>query len=150
MPLVRRVQEKKKMYEVEVRVYDREPTSDLENFFEQTKNFGKRFYHIDKVLFRDPRLIITALAVSRDVSYILRWKIRCNQLFTQKQWDDGILGQEMNDKEIPGWGLEPANGESLRCYFPNAQVEVKEYTDTFRLHGFIKAEKLKKNGISIV
>lgn len=137
------------MYEVEIRVIDREPTSDVENFFEQTKNFGKRFYHIDTVLFHKPSLIITALAVSRDVSYILRWKIRCNQLLTKEQWDEGIMTQDMIDKTFPGWGLEPANDESRYCYFPNVLAGAKEYTDTFSLHGFIKAEKLMKDGISI-
>ncbi len=143
------MQKRKKMYEIEIRVRDNEPKNDLETFFEQTKNFGKRFYHVDKVLFHDPRLIITALAVSRDVSYILRWKIRCSPGLTKEQWDEGILVQEMIEKTFPAWGLEPANGESLHCYFPNAQDVVKEYTDAFSLHGFIKAEKLMKDGISI-
>lgn len=136
------------MYEVEIRVYDRYPTAKLASFFDQTKQFGKKFYHIDHSDARvKPRLGITALAVSRDVTYILRWDITCEQLLTEEADDDGVMIEDMIDEKFPAWGLRPRDYESLGCYFPNAGRD--NYTDTFKLHGFIEVQKLLKDGIII-
>jgi len=138
------------MYEVEIRVYDTRPRIKLEDFLEQTKNFGKKFYHIDKSLRTKPHLKITALAVSRDVSYILRWKIQCKQLLTKEQEDDGVMIEDMFDETFQPWGLDPSNWESNRCYFPQQDEGVRNYKNTFSIHGFIQVQKLMKDGVSIV
>lgn len=139
------------MYEVEIRVYDRQPREKLYNFLEQTKNFSKKFYHMDKqVRGHNPYLKITALAVSRDVTYILHWKISCEQLLSKEAEDDGVMIEDMHIKTFPAWGLEPRNEESKYCFFPLLMEGGKNYRNVFYINNFIGVQKLLKDGVDIV
>lgn len=135
------------MYEVEKSIWNFDPSEDLNTFFEQTKNFGKKFYHVGKGKeHSQPKLMVTALAVSRDVTYILRWDISCKDLIPPEV-DIGDLIPDMIDRTFPPWGLLPDREPALSCYFPN---DPKEYSDTFMLHNFTEVQKLMKDGVSII
>jgi len=138
------------MYEVELRVYDRQPREKLYNFLEQTKNFGKKFYHMDKTLRGSPGLNITALAVSRDVTYILRWDISCEQLLSKEAEDDGVMIEDMLNRTFPAWGLEPRDEESKYCFFPLLLESGNNYQNVFYINNFIGVQKLLKDGVDIV
>ncbi len=132
------------MYEVEVHVYNMSAVEQVQNFLDLTKNFGKRFYNADYYE-REATIRVTALAVSRDLTYILRWSISCVR--STENIDDWPF-EELVEGNLPPYGWTPLVKEERRVWWPN--YSQKNFFDVFKLNGFILTNQLKKDGISIL
>jgi len=132
------------MYEIDVSVYNHSADEQIKNFLDLTKNFGKRFYNVDYYR-REARIRVTALAVSRDLTYILRWSIKCNR--STENVDDWPF-EDLVEGNLPPYGWEPKYEEEKNIWWP--YYHKKKFFDVFKLNGFIWAEDLKKDGVSIV
>lgn len=120
----------------------------VQNFLDTTKNFGKRFYNAiyDE---EDYTIRVTALAVSRDLTYILRWIIGC---IPERRQDedkiDEILPKDILSGKVPRYGWELRLREENKTWFPKFDKEI--FFDVFYLNGFVHADVLKKDGVSII
>lgn len=135
---------KKRMYEVQKHFVSE---ADLTHFLNTTKKFGKRFYNVRGTTHRDKddnahnTLHVTAIAISRDLTYILKMNIHCK---------DPKFNTDEEDKteKYPEFGWYPIDEEINKLYHPFA-VE-NDYQDIFSYHGFHKVGSMRKDGIDIL
>ncbi len=137
--------EREKMYEV---VQHFESEADLKHFLHTTKKFSKRFYNItghsgigvgDKPYFI---LHITAIAISRDLTYILKMAIRCDKVYESTDHD------EVQAQKQPEFGWIPKNEDTRNLYFPD--ISLGYYGNVFAYNGFHKIGSIRKDGVDLL
>jgi len=127
------------MYEVQKHF---ESEDDLRHFLNTTKKFSKRFYNVtgETVGTIQHILHIVAVAISRDLTYVLRMNIQCKEYPKTPADDD-----KDPDKRYPEFGWIPTNKEVKNLYYPFAD----NYQDIFDYNGFHKVGSIYNDGIDM-
>lgn len=130
------------MYEV-CKHFERE--YDLTHFLSTTRNFGKRFYVVEGNHRKDHKgeewlmLHITAIGISRDLTYIFKINIRCD--------DHSTTLDENKTEERPMFGWIPRNEKIKKLYFPCLDEE--SYCDVFKYSGFHEVGSIRKDNLDL-
>jgi len=127
------------MYEVSCWV---KHISDVNNFLGETDRFSKRFYkaiyeHDDE--HEKHWIHAEAIAISRNLTSILRWSIPCDY---DRDKDPDLQGEASDTKrELPPHGYVPTNADFARTWFPSEGSG--SYANVFEYHGFHRKDKIK-------
>lgn len=116
-----------------------ETKKDVLDFIVLTGKFGKRFYKVTEGSKGNKKTIkITAIAVSRDLTYILKWEMEGKEV-KPKPKDD-----ELKAKKAPRFGLVP-KADRMNKFLYHLQ-NTGDWTDILESRGFLEATELRKDG----
>ena len=128
------------MYEIVETVRDSWQVAD---FIRRTVNYGKRFYQ--KTYYETANkghyLSVVAVAISRELTQILRWTMECD-------YKPELFQLEFEPTAQPEQGFVPKDDSLRREWFPCLETTVS-YVDTFHYNGFTKADSIKTDGIEL-
>jgi len=133
----RKDERKKKVYEVFCWV---KTISDVNHFLGKTDRFSKRFYtvmHEHHQEHDEHWISVQAIAISRDLTYILRWHIPC-----EEDKEIARLGEDDNASlEHPPHGYMPIDKAFSEKWFPCADHD--SYVNVFEYNGFARVNQIK-------
>lgn len=133
--------------------------ADLEAFLNTTKNFGKKSYRYrgGGILLRNgsefPLLCLTAIAISRDVTYILHWDFPydCHLEASEYSANQSKLEDEEAAGKFPLKNAYPHDEKDRTLFYPYLTMEdaSKPYENVFASYGFTRANTISKDGRSL-
>lgn len=133
--------------------------ADLEAFLNTTKNFGKKSYSYRDggSLLRDgsefPLFCLTAIAISRDVTYILHWHFPYDCHIEESEYSakQSKLEEEEAAGKFPLKNAYPHDEKDRELFYPYLSDEEsgKPYENVFASYGFTRANAIAKDGRSL-
>lgn len=129
------------MYEILASI---QSESDLDSFLVKTGNFKKKFYLIDYYVTENhgPHMDIKAIAISRNLTYIVTWHICCHKgHFDEKtaQLRAGEITEE-SLKEHPRY--IPRDMDDSKRWFPLLGNDC--FVDVFDYNGFALVDRIER------
>lgn len=130
--------------------------ADLTAFLDTTKNFGKKSYHYGGGgrLLRNgtefPLFRVTAIAISRDVTYILYWDFPydCHIEAAEYYAKESKLEDEEAAGKFPLKNAYPHDEKDRKLFYPYLSLEEsgRPYENVFASYGFTRANTISKDG----
>lgn len=130
---------------------------DLTSFLETTRNFGKKSCNCrtgSHLIMKDgskyPLLQVTAIAISRDVTYILHWTFPYDCHVDQTKYYDSEteLDAKAADGKFPIKNAVPHRDEDRKLFYPYLSLEEasRPYEDVFTANNFNWVHTISKDG----
>lgn len=133
--------------------------ADLTAFLDTTKNFGKKSYRCGSGgrFLRDgsefPLFCLTAIAISRDVTYILHWDFPydCHIEASEYYKNESKLEDEEAVGKFPLKNAYPHDEKDRKLFYPYLTMKEssRPYENVFAAYGFTRAHTISKDGRSL-
>ena len=127
---------------------------ELEQFFAATKNFGKKFYTYGGSFYSereatvyDGEIKITAIAISRDMTYILHFEPYAKCWINSDEFKRYAGKTHLNGTHPP-YNLVP-DDVNLRSHLFPYEEDTGDYRDTFYWNDFVLVGNIRKDGVEL-